>query len=63
MGTLYVRFKNKDELEIPNINARKLEETIAQFPENTRFLIFNQSNQIINLKEINYMEIIESEEK
>lgn len=62
MKTLYIRFKNKDEIEIPNVNARELEEAITQFPENG-FLIFYQSNQIINLKEINYMEIIESEEK
>lgn len=59
-GTLYISFKNKSELEIENVELTQMKEVLDI--DGLKFITFD-SGEIINVSEVNYMQIIEGEEK
>lgn len=60
MITLYIKFKNKEDLEIEDVIKTEFLEMLAEFVARDGKL-FYYAGYIINLDEINYMEFIEGD--
>lgn len=63
MKTLYINFKNGEELEINNVNEKDALRVLSRCDyDNENTMLLHINNYVVNAVEINYMEFIGGEE-